>query len=127
MFDDLYIPYPEEKEVFGDKWCGPAKYPKRDSVLIAKYPKTPEDGDGQPVEVYGSAAGPARFYTAKVLPWANSAGEMKDGFEVSTGSGNEMAKLIKRIAIAISEGMIDFSPSNQATAPDAGNGGADNQ
>lgn len=80
-----------------------SEHAKRDWTLIAKYPKTPKDGDGQDVEVY-CAALPAAFFLIKALPTPNSMNEIKNGFQLSTGTG--MEKLVDEMATAISAGML---------------------
>lgn len=106
VFDELYFPYDSEKNVFGNKWCGPKKYSHGQDILIAEYPKASEDG--QPVNVYCNAM-PARFYTLKVKESNNSIGEPRASFEVSTGSSQ--VELAASIAEAISEGMLGFVPT----------------
>ncbi len=71
--------------------------------LVAEFPKTPKNGDGQNVEIWETRM-PARFYTIKALPTRNSIGELQPSFALSTGSSQE--KLVNDIATAISEGML---------------------
>ena len=114
------------KDFWGDKWCGPAVLPHAAEVLIARFPKDPDDGDGQEVEVYCSAY-PARFYRLNVLPGPNSIGERHIGYGLSTGSSEH--ELAHRMAVAISQGMLglvdrkepqplDFSVASMMTAPE---------
>lgn len=114
MLRSLYEPYQEEKEAFGDKWCGPKMYPNWDWVLIAKFPKE-DGGDGQSVNVFG-CAGPARFYKLEVVSEPNSCGESQDAFEVTTGSG--VSALAAQMAKAISGGMLGFKPANNSINSD---------
>lgn len=76
-------------------------------TLIAKFPKTPPDGDGQPVEIYCSAY-PAEFFEIRALKATNSVGDIKEAFKINTGSG--MSELARDIAQAISEGMLTVKP-----------------
>lgn len=72
-------------------------------TLIAKYPKTPPDGDGQPVEVYCSSW-PAEFFEIRALKALNSIGKSKKAFKITTGSG--MSQLVQELSKAIAEGML---------------------
>ncbi len=107
IFDELYYPSNDEKTTFGNKWCGPEKYPHGQEMLIAEYPKT--SNDGQTVSIYCNAM-PARFYILKVKSGFNSIAIPQKPFEVSTGSGRE--KLADSIAKAIAEGMLGFEPTS---------------
>lgn len=106
-FDFLYDSREDAKTAFRDHWCGPEKFEHGKDTLVAKYDKHPEDGDGQAVEVYCCAM-PARFYRLRILAGPNSIGEVRPGFSVGTGSGQE--RLAAAIAKAISEGMLGFYP-----------------
>lgn len=117
MFDILDKPYDWELNTFGKNWCGPTKYTNWKRELVAKFPKSPSDGDGQSVEVYCTPA-PARFYELVALPEPNSVGDPQEGFVVSFGSGQW--ELAKQVAVAISEGMIGFAPANKVLQSDSG-------
>ena len=107
MFDSWYEVNEEEKDVFGDKWCGPNSFSEYKKTLIARFSKM-QGSDGHDVEVYCSAA-PARFYEVKALDTIDSTGHDKKGFSLSSGSGLEMAKFMAELAHNISIGMIGFS------------------
>lgn len=66
-----------------------------------------EGGDGQTCQVFEERM-PAVFYAVRVSPGINSVGELKPGYEITTGSGQEMGELAGEIAKAISSGMISF-------------------
>jgi len=66
-------------------------------------------GDGQTCQVFEKRA-PATFYTVRVSPGTNSVGELKLGYEITTGSGQEMGELAGQLAKAIAQGMIGFEP-----------------
>jgi hypothetical protein len=108
MFDVLYTPYSQEPLIFGDNWTAPERYEHMKEVLCARYEA---EGDGHPVEVY-CAAYPARFYTIKVLPGPNSVGQMRDGWELGTGSS--CAQLAHDIATAVSTGMLNLHGCKQS-------------
>lgn len=74
-----------------------------EDTLIARFPKDPPNGDGQPVEVYCSAW-PAEFFEIRALKAKNSIGKTKKPFKITTGSG--MSNLAREIAEAIAEGML---------------------
>jgi hypothetical protein len=93
----------QEREAFGEHFCGPERLPHGEEVLVAKYPKTPPDGDGQSVEVYCLAM-PARFYVLRVAPEPNGFGKAQQGCTVSTGSS--MRELAHLMAAAFSTGML---------------------
>lgn len=96
----------KEKAAFGSHWCGPAKFSKHGMDLVAKYDDEP-DNDGQPAEVYCSAC-PAMFYIIKALPGANSVGDKKSGWQMGTGSGDEMRSLAIEMAKAVAGGMLSL-------------------
>lgn len=110
MLDCLYQTRNDDREPFGEHWCGPAQFNPWEETLIAKYP-SPDDSDGQSVDVYLLAA-PARFWTIQVLDGPDSIGEVHKGYKISTGSGGrEMASLVHKMADAIAEGMLGFHPA----------------
>lgn len=92
-----------ESRIFGDAFCGPERLEAWEWTLVAKYPKDPEDGDGQDVEVYVSA-GPARFFKIVALEGLNSIGGNLQGFSLATGSG--CGEWAANTAKMISEGML---------------------
>ena len=108
IIDEIYRPYKEEKDAFGEHWCGPDKYPHLELTLIALFPKTNDDGQG--VTVYCTAA-PVRFYELEVKGGTNSVGTVQEGYTLTTGSG--MAKMAALIAETIASGMLEFKPDNK--------------
>jgi hypothetical protein len=110
MSDYLYTPYSEELKLIGDKWQGPDQYGHFTEHLLAVYEG---EGDGQTVELYGSAA-PARFYKLKVRKGHDSMGELQPGYEVNTGSGRAVLELAVKLAEEISGGMIGFKVDNRS-------------
>jgi len=74
-----------------------------EDTLIARFPKDPPDGDGQPVEVYCCAM-PAEFFTIKALKARNSVNKPQKPFEITTGSG--MSEVVRVIAGEIAQGML---------------------
>lgn len=95
----------EGLELIQEYWCGPKRFPHGDKCLVARIPKRPEDGDGQPVDVYVCAM-PARFYTVEAKLAEDSVGWQLHAWSLETGSGVEMAELASRMALAISSGML---------------------
>ena len=91
----------------GDKYNPPEKFKHGENTLVATLQS---DSDGQDVELYECRL-PANFFIIKVLPTLNSINEMKEGYEITTGSG--MAQLACNIAKAVSEGMIDFHKNKE--------------
>lgn len=86
----------------------PKKFEHGKDTLVVSIPKV-ENGDGHPVEIWECRM-PATFYRVRVLPSKNSCNEAKPGFELSTGSGEEMGRLSVNIALAVSEGMLCGEP-----------------
>ena len=111
VFRSLYGARDYEREVFGDRWCGPDELPHAASTLCAVYPKPAEDSDGQRVEV-DVAAWPSRFYRIRALADKNSVGRPVEGVVLSTGSG--MHQLAADLAQAFSEGMIGVHTEDAA-------------
>lgn len=105
MWDSLCEVREDEKAIFGNLWQGGDKFRHWEETLIVKLPKATPDGNGQEVEIYCTAA-PARFYTVKALPTPNSCNQMSNGYEISTSSGDNMARLALELAQWISQGMI---------------------
>lgn len=116
IFEGLYRPYAEEREIFGRRWCGPEMYEHTRPVLVAVYEKDPHDGDGQRVEVWASAF-PARFYEARVQAETNGVGKGRPAYTISTGSGLKMARLIAALAEAVTQGMIGFKELAEEEGP----------
>ncbi len=80
----------------------PGKFEHGKEVLIARLPKKT---DGHAVKVYETRC-PASFYRVVAEPTTDYNGKPKPGFEIGTGSGDQMGELAAQIAIAISEGML---------------------
>ena len=58
---------------------------------------------------------PARFYRLRALADVNSVGEPRPAFTLSTGSGDEMGRLMLALARAIANGMVGLA-REEATA-----------
>lgn len=101
----LYAPDARDRSIFGERYDPPGEFRHGEAHRVAAYPKDPEDGDGQPVEVYETRL-PARFYELRALPSTNSVGEPKPGWTLSTGSGDEMGELVAALAVAVTQGMV---------------------
>lgn len=114
MFDSLYVPDRRDADVFGDLYKPPARFQHGQEHVIVTIPKVP-GSDGQPVEILECRM-PARFFTVRALASENSIGDPKPGFELGTGSGDEMARLALELAQAISEGMISVYPGEREAA-----------
>ncbi len=97
-----------EMAAFGPQWCGPDRYAHWEKTLVARYPKDTEEGDGQPCEVYCTAA-PARFYTIKVLQADDSMGKSQSPWALAFGSGSH--DLVATMAKAIAQGMVGLEQS----------------
>lgn len=74
---------------------------------VATLQKT--NGDGQTCVITESRY-PARFFGIRVEAGTNSVGKEQPAYEVSSGSGDDVGKLIVQMAKAISEGMLGFHP-----------------
>jgi hypothetical protein len=73
----------------------------------------PQDGeDGHHAEVWTCRL-PAKFTRVVVKESTGHRGEVKRGWVLSTGSGNEMEDLCHRIAKAASCGMIDLDHTSE--------------
>lgn len=97
-----------DRLVFGDHYVAPpdGKYDHADWTVVALYVK--RGSDGQRVEI-DTARCPAAFYRLRALPGKNSVGDPRQPFALSTGSGTEMAELMHKLALAISEGMVGLN------------------
>lgn len=74
---------------------------------IFDIPKGEYSGDGSPCAIFECRM-PARFFKLEVYDSKNSIGEPSAGFSLSTGSGDDMGKLISQIAIAVRRGMLGW-------------------
>lgn len=112
---DVMAPWYETRHsdgvAFGDKYRAPPRIEYGVETVVAYYPKA--SGDGQPVEILECRM-PARFYRLRALPSTNSGGDPIPGFELSTGSGDEVAKLVATLAQAITEGMLGLYTGPEA-------------
>jgi hypothetical protein len=115
FFDFLYEESKRDRESFaclGLLLNPPNRFRHSKWELIAEIPKKPLNGDGQPVKLYEMRL-PARFFKLEAVNSATSTGKVKNGFTLTTGSGDEMAKLVGEIALAVSEGMIGLQEEEQ--------------
>jgi hypothetical protein len=103
MLDFLYEPDERDRAIFGKFYIEPGVFPHAEEVLVARYPK--DGGDGQPCEICECRL-PARFYTLKALESSNSIGNVQPAYEIGTGSGDEIGRLIHEFAIQAARGMI---------------------
>lgn len=108
MFDFLYNADARDTAILDDlKYVGPETFAPWDWYTVALVPKDPHDGDGQDCEIQECRA-PARFFRLIVKNSPNSVGEIRKGWIMSTGSGDECGRLIVALAKAVSRGMIGF-------------------
>jgi len=103
----LYNVTEEEKKPFGEHWCGPLAMHRGIEVLVARY-DSPEEQDGQPVDVYCTAY-PARGYRIKVRAISYNGGEHADAWTLSTGTG--CGEFVAKLAEEISIGMLGLEAS----------------
>lgn len=104
MLDALYKPDVRDRSIFGANYTPPEKFAHGEWVTVARFEKEP-GGDGQPVEI-DECRMPARFFRLRALDSTNSVGDPKPGFSLSTGSGDEMGRLMARLATEIAAGMV---------------------
>lgn len=93
--------------IFGAAFLDPEEGDHAEKVLIAHYPKTPVDGDGQSVHVY-CTLWPAAAFSIVAFTGINSVGHLKQEFILSTGAGRGVPELTASIAKSISEGMLSL-------------------
>lgn len=103
VMDSLYET--RESDVLCPEYDAPEKFERRGEHVVVRIPKDDADGDGQPCEIVERRA-PARFYTLRVLEDVNSVGDTQPAWEMTTGSGSEMGRLLVSLARAVAEGMI---------------------
>lgn len=96
--------------IFGAAFLDPQESGHAEKVLIARYPKTPADGDGQSVNVY-CALWPAAAFSIVAIAGANSTGHPKQKFTLNTGAGWGVPELTAAIAKSIADGMLSLGPS----------------
>ena len=104
-FDNLCYDVDHVKLIFDvdDHWCyDHDTFIHGEDHVIARYKK---DGDGYDVEVIATSM-PAVFYKIVVKPTVDSCNEMRNGFELSTGTGCE--KWVHQTAKLISKGMVSL-------------------
>lgn len=103
IFDPFYQPDERDRNIFGERYCPPDKFEYGKWHTVARFEK--EWGDGQAAEI-DECRMPARFFRLRVLQGPNSIGEVKPAFALSTGSGDEMGRLMVTLAKAVSAGMV---------------------
>jgi hypothetical protein len=88
------------------KWlCPPGRDLKHfEWELMVNIPK--QGSDGRSCKIYEMRC-PSRFFKLVAETSSNRKGEPKVAWEMSSGSGDEMGALIVRLALAVSEGMLD--------------------
>lgn len=106
FLDWMYEPDQRDRDIFGEIYNPPHKFRHGKWEEIARL-EQPEDSDGNPVTIY-ECRYPARFFKLVVHPSQNSIGEPSQGYEITTGSGNEMGALAVQLARQIADGMIGF-------------------
>lgn len=107
MFDGLYKT--REEDILGARYNPPDPFPQGQGVLVMNIPKSPPNGDGHDCAIYETRL-PTRFYTLVVSPSKDGLGGKLPGWSLSTGSGEEMGKLIVEIAYQVSRGMLELEP-----------------
>lgn len=107
IFGPFYLPDDRDREIFGDRYQPPEKFEHGKEYLVAQYEKDPDNGDGNPVEIYESRW-PARSFKLIALDSTNSLGELIPGGVLSTGSGDEVGRLMVTLAQEIVRGMVSF-------------------
>lgn len=108
-FDELYKT-DCDREQFGKDWVGPAELVFGIPAVAARYAKTCRDGYDSEIRV---VALPARFYVVAAIPGANSVGEHRPGFSITTGGGVTVPFLI-RLAKLVANGMIGVDSFTEA-------------
>ncbi len=93
----------------GLSYVGPTTFSHGDWHTVATISKSPASGDGQDCEIQECRM-PARFFRLLVHPTPDSVGEVKAGWILSTGSGDEVGKLLVSIAKQVSQGMLGWNP-----------------
>lgn len=95
---------PEERDAFGNNWCGPDTFIDSGVHLVAYYPAPARAGTRKKqrrcVWVYCEAR-PDRIYTIRVSGYSQLSGCWNKPFMLQTG--NNSAKLASEVARAISE------------------------
>ena len=105
LFDKLYYPTERQRQAFGPEYDPPCKFRAAEWEDVARLEKDPPDGDGH-VAVVQEMRMPARFFALEVLPTELSDGTKSAGWRISTGSGEEMGRLMLEIGKAVAQGMV---------------------
>ena len=92
-------------KALGEYHKPPKSFEHAKDTLVATIPA---DADGYPVNVYESRW-PTRFYKVVAMENKNS-GKLRPGFEITTGSGDDMGELAAQIALQLSRGMLGIRP-----------------
>jgi hypothetical protein len=103
MFRDCYLPDDRDREIFGARYNPPKEFVHGEWYSVARFPKTSEDGHEVEID---ECRWPSRFFRLRALPTFNSIQESKPGFTLSTGSGDDMGRLLVQVAEAIANGML---------------------
>lgn len=99
-FDSLFKPLPAMQEIFGKAYNPPDHFEQGVWYpVVERMPADLSDGNECTIE---EMALPARFFRLRVLDIDGATTKLA----LSTGSGDEMARLVKRLAEAFCDGMI---------------------
>jgi hypothetical protein len=105
----FYAPDQRDRDVFGELYDPPAEF---DHLEWHRVATLKGEGDGRDVEIHELRA-PARFFRIVAAQSVDSVGRVSPGFTMSTGSGDDMARLAVRIAEAIAQGMLGLDLEGQ--------------
>ena len=93
------------RAVFGKQYSPPETFTYGEWYAVARYEK--ESEDGQPVEIDESRL-PTRFYRLRALPSTDSCGKAVKPFALTTGSGDDVAHLLVKLAKEITSAMVQI-------------------
>ncbi len=114
MFDTLYKGNDaRDQRIFTDMDYQPPEFFSHGGWHTAvKVPRPYPGSDGQDCEIQECRL-PSRFFRLIVHPTPNSMGEPREGWILSTGSGDESGAVIAQVAHLVSQGMIGWHPYSE--------------
>jgi hypothetical protein len=108
MFDNLYYPDDRDRAIFGESYDPPEKFTHGGWHQVVGIPKEYPDSDGQAVAI-DECRMPTRFFRLRMLPGVNSIGvPYRTDITLSTGSGDDMGRILFELGKQIAAGMIGF-------------------
>ena len=111
ILDELYEPDDRDRSIFGEQYVATTAFKHGAWTTVARFAPC----GGQPVEI-DECRLPARFFRLRVLPDPNTVWTARTPFTLSTGSGDDMGRLMLTLARAVACGMVSLDLEHRGDA-----------